>query len=45
MFADRNQVVLPLNVEVKIPKDDHVFTLVEICDKLDYIRESQLKLK
>ncbi len=22
MFADRNQVVLPLNVEVKIPKDD-----------------------
>ena len=38
MFADRNQVVLPLNVGVKIPKDDHVFKLVEICDKLDYTK-------
>ena len=36
MFADRNQVVLPLNLEIKIPEDDPVFKLVEICDRLNY---------
>lgn len=38
MFADRNQVVLPLNLEIKIPKNDSVFKLVEICDKLDFTK-------
>ncbi len=38
MFADRNQVVLPLNIKIKLPKDDPVFKLVEICDQLDYTK-------
>ena len=29
MFADRNQVVLPLNVGVKLPKGDPVFKLIK----------------
>ena len=36
MFADRNQVVLPINLEIKIPENDPVFKLVEICDRLNY---------
>ena len=38
MFRDRNQVVLPLNLEKRIPENDPVFKLVEICDQLDYRR-------
>lgn len=38
MFANRNQVVLPINLEIKIPENDSVFKLVEICDKLDYTK-------
>ena len=38
MFRNRNQVVLPLEIEKIIPKDDSVFKLAEICDKLDYSR-------
>ena len=32
----RNQVALPLNIEKKIPENDPVFKLVEICETLDY---------
>lgn len=36
MFGIRNQVVLPLNLEIKINPNDPVFKLIEICDELDY---------
>lgn len=36
MFCSRKQVVLPLNLEIKIASDDPVFKLAEICDELDY---------
>ena len=36
MYRDRNQVVLPLEIEKNIPENDPVFKLVEICEKLDY---------
>lgn len=36
MFLDRNQVVLPLEIEKIIPQNDPVLKLVEICEKLDY---------
>ena len=35
-MRNRNQVVLPLNLEICIPKDDPVFKMVEICEQLDY---------
>ena len=35
-MRDRNQVVLPINLEINIPKDDFVFKVSEICDELDY---------
>ena len=35
-MRDENQVMLPMNLEIKIPKNDPVKVLVEICDKLDY---------
>ena len=35
-MRNRNQVVLPLNLEICISKDDSVFKLVEICEQLDY---------
>lgn len=35
-MRNRNQVVLPLNIEICIPKDDSVFKLAEICEQLDY---------
>ena len=31
-----NQVVLPLNLGIKIPDNDPVLKLSEICDKLDF---------
>ena len=45
MFADRNQVVLPLNLGIKLPKGDPVFKLVEICDKLDFTKLQKEYLK
>ena len=36
MFRERNQVLLPINLEIKISPKDPVFKLVEICDELDY---------
>lgn len=45
MFADRNQVVLPLNLAVKIPENDSVRKLVEICDSLDYTELEKAYLK
>ena len=36
MYLDRNQVVLPLEIEKIIPQNDPVLKLVEICEKLDY---------
>ena len=35
-MKDRNQVVLPINLEIKLPKDDFVYKVAEICDELDY---------
>ena len=35
-MRDRNQVVLPINLGIKIEKNDPVRKLVEICDELDY---------
>lgn len=35
-MRDRNQVVFPLNLEIRIPKDDFVFKVAEICESLDY---------
>ena len=32
----RSQVVLPLDLEIKIKKDDIVFLVHEICEQLDY---------
>ncbi len=32
----RSQVVLPLDLEIKIKKDDKVFLMHEICEQLDY---------
>ena len=31
-----NQVILPLNLEISIPKEDFVFKVAEICEELDY---------
>ena len=35
-MRDRNQVVLPLNIEKLIPENDDVFKVAEICERLDY---------
>ncbi len=35
-MRDRNQVVIPLNLEICIPKHDFVFKVAEICEELDY---------
>ena len=37
-MRDRNQVVLPIDLEICIPKGDFVFKVVEICEKLDYTK-------
>lgn len=36
MKTNRNQVFLPLNLEIKIPDNDPVRKVVEICEELDY---------
>lgn len=38
MKRNRNQVVLPLDLGIKIPDNDPVRKLVEICEELDYSR-------
>lgn len=45
MMRERNQVVLPLEIEKIIPEKDPVFKVVEICEGLDYtkLREQYLK--
>lgn len=35
-MRSRNQLVLPLNLEIKIDKNDPVRKLTKICDELDY---------
>ena len=35
-MRDRNQVVLPIDLEICISKEDFVFTVAEICDNLCY---------
>lgn len=37
-MRDRNQVVLPLNIEKLIPENDNVFKVAEICETLDYTK-------
>lgn len=36
MMQYRNQVVLPMNLEIKISKKDPVRKVIEICEQLDY---------
>jgi transposase len=38
MKSDFNQVVLPLNLGIKIPEDDPVRLLNDICNELDYTK-------
>ena len=35
-MRDKSQVVLPLDLEICIPKGDFVFKVAEICESLDY---------
>ena len=35
-MRDKNQVVLPINLEICIPKGDFVFKVSEICERLNY---------
>ena len=35
-MRDKNQVVLPIDLEICIPKEDFVFKVAEICESLDY---------
>lgn len=35
-MRDKNQVVLPIELEICIPKEDFVFKVAEICESLDY---------
>ena len=38
MRNDRNQVVMPINLEIKIPEDDPARLVDEICEELDYTK-------
>ena len=35
-MLNKSQLVLPINVETKIPANDFVFKMLEICSELDY---------
>ena len=35
-MRDKHQVVLPIDLEICIPKEDFVFKVAEICESLDY---------
>ena len=37
-MREKNQVVLPIDLGICIPKGDFVFKLVEICEELDYTK-------
>lgn len=38
MKNDRNQVVMPINLEIRIPEDDPARLVDEICEELDYTK-------
>ena len=38
MKNDRNQVVMPINLEIQIPEEDPVQLVDEICERLDYAK-------
>ena len=38
MKNDRNQVVMPINLEIRIPEDDPARKVDEICEELDYTK-------
>ncbi len=44
-MRDKSQVVIPLNIGIKLPKNDPVFRLVEICEELDYTKLFETYLK
>lgn len=44
-MRSRSQFVLPLNLEIKIEKNDPVRKLAEICDELDYTKLYSLYLR
>ena len=35
-MREKNQLLLPINLEFLIPEGDYVFTVAEICESLDY---------
>ena len=35
-MREKNQLLLPINLEFLIPKGDYVFTVAEICESLNY---------
>ena len=37
-MLNKSQLVLPINLEIKIPKNDFVFKMLEICSELDYTK-------
>lgn len=44
-MRDKNQVVMPIELGICIPKDDTVFQLVEICESLDYTELNKTYLR
>ncbi len=44
-MRNRNQLVLPLNLEIRIDKNDLVRKLVEICNYLDYTKLNKSYLR
>ena len=37
-MLNKSQLVLPINLEIKIPKNDFVFKMLEKCSELDYTK-------
>lgn len=37
-MINKSQLVLPINLEIKIPKNDFVFKMLEICGEFDYTK-------
>lgn len=44
-MRDKSQVVIPLNIGIKLPENDPVFKLIEICEELDYTKLFETYLK
>ena len=44
-MREKSQVVIPLNLGIKIPENDPVFKLIEICEELDYTELFKTYLK